>query len=1133
MAGGEKYIAHGILFKYCLDVELSQGKWLFGDKEANNSLALKAGSAEIRGLNTVFSAGITQLRVPFMAMIDFRGYRLSAMSFLPIDKQTLIYGSCDAGKTVKAEDPLVNDLMKELGKRLNLCEHLVGDKVIYGPGDIEVHHSMIDSRYYVLDFARLLPPMEPQPNTPNSIFFRFLRPEFVKSNEIPLCSDAFSMWLSKDPQMTKKNKDIRDACVRLEEVNKQFACSLCRSYKRFLAVTASPSALCSEMHKEGINLSFMGKLRNEVALIVPAPNYKDKLLCFILQEMVARSIKYILKKDFQNITHSIADAGKSEGVIAKVLNFICDPSKQPGFWKEVVYVLQANFRNCPFLPDEEELAFVNLINPLDIINRLTYLCSFKINPDVMEEFDDVQNRQFFPTDIIEITPRVKYMSFIDYIQGVKFLEEVLSAQSKNTPLRHDRNRLLMAREKIQEALNKNSSDKDCQLASFQISLELLKIDCNSNDRKILQNLIDNLSCDLPNLWQFQLSLYSKLGSLSSSSKKPIKTDIPELLGTYETYVSYLRNSYQLWKTVRVSFRNFRAFLRDWAGEIMNVVLEKVESEELPLTARESEETRTRPGSVMIGGKKERPSYTITNTSGGKGIWEYEGEKEETWVRYDTKSQNQIEEAYLGGDTETVLKHGFFERDGYTVTFNPMAQSNNITKNTRNIRRIKIRYNLSITMPSLQKGIINLEHVRNKSLREVMRSRASSAIYADDYNLTDKNGVIVLKDAPYHSEECVIKITKGGRMGGSLVWFFMKNSLTDIEEAILKEKTFNPYQIISATSLNLDQIPSLFQKKSVSEFDLATVCDYVDILIHKATQVNKKESFPSSKFVWEWLDDVIWWEYLPLISKSIEAHYLSEKTGEFEFKWKEGMPRIYQRTNYIINLTKKTQTNAHTTFSRSIRRVSKLKNYKYVSFLVSIWCCYLMMAKISNEISIKRLFFVGESVSTNPDSKTKKEWNEDKPCITNRVITLTWQLLELTDKYGLKRAIKKVPNSERKSSSASSSMVVSSRNKNENQLLRLNVISGTAEGSKPANFTVKVKDKQKKLSTSPAPLKNIITWNEQFTFSVDISKSPSIELILYEGEKKLGQVKIQLKKVGETTVDITKKNKITYSIELIS
>jgi hypothetical protein len=39
------------------------------------------------------SCGIPEIRVPLMALVDFLGFRVTAMSLLPISQSTLIYGT--------------------------------------------------------------------------------------------------------------------------------------------------------------------------------------------------------------------------------------------------------------------------------------------------------------------------------------------------------------------------------------------------------------------------------------------------------------------------------------------------------------------------------------------------------------------------------------------------------------------------------------------------------------------------------------------------------------------------------------------------------------------------------------------------------------------------------------------------------------------------------------------------------------------------------------------------------------------------------------------------------------------------------------------------------------------------------
>src|SRR5690349_20535631 len=114
---------------------------------------MKTGGLELKGLMRYY--GCEGLHVPLMAVIDYRGFRLVAMSILPIEKKkTLIYGSSDAGKTVHASDPYFNKMMSQAATKLNLKGHLCGKekesmKFLHGPTDIEGHLGT-DKRYYVL-----------------------------------------------------------------------------------------------------------------------------------------------------------------------------------------------------------------------------------------------------------------------------------------------------------------------------------------------------------------------------------------------------------------------------------------------------------------------------------------------------------------------------------------------------------------------------------------------------------------------------------------------------------------------------------------------------------------------------------------------------------------------------------------------------------------------------------------------------------------------------------------------------------------------------------------------------------------------------------------------------------------------
>eukprot|EP00026_Physarum_polycephalum_P001843 Phypoly_transcript_01846.p1 GENE.Phypoly_transcript_01846~~Phypoly_transcript_01846.p1 ORF type:complete len:502 (+),score=60.52 Phypoly_transcript_01846:73-1578(+) len=206
-AGGEKYIVQGILFKFSVD----KNNLYNGDQ-----YAAKAAGHDLKSLIQVYKCRTKGMHTPMMCLVDYLGYRLIAMSMLPVDLSTLCYGSCDAGNEVRCDIPEFNEKMAKLGKALNLKAHAVGaqGKEIVGPCDIEGHKGR-DNRFYLLDFARLFPPEAPVliSNHKNAHLYRLLRPELVRRFEVPLSSDAFTLFGKRGAGI--HNKEVRQATESL------------------------------------------------------------------------------------------------------------------------------------------------------------------------------------------------------------------------------------------------------------------------------------------------------------------------------------------------------------------------------------------------------------------------------------------------------------------------------------------------------------------------------------------------------------------------------------------------------------------------------------------------------------------------------------------------------------------------------------------------------------------------------------------------------------------------------------------------------------------------------------------------------------------------------------------------------
>jgi hypothetical protein len=77
---------------------------------------------------------------------------MSAQAFLPLGKNSLKYGSSDAGITVHKDDEKLNALMEEAARRLNLRAYAVGSSsaaVNHNPDELRRRtlHAAVDIGY--------------------------------------------------------------------------------------------------------------------------------------------------------------------------------------------------------------------------------------------------------------------------------------------------------------------------------------------------------------------------------------------------------------------------------------------------------------------------------------------------------------------------------------------------------------------------------------------------------------------------------------------------------------------------------------------------------------------------------------------------------------------------------------------------------------------------------------------------------------------------------------------------------------------------------------------------------------------------------------------------------------------------
>lgn len=277
IAGGQKFIKEGILFKFAIPSKLFQE-----DIEA----AMKVAGHDLKSLIQFSNLSVPDLCYPLMTLVDYLGYRLVAMSLLPIDNDTLEFGSANAGRMIHDSNPALSEKMALVGKKLNLKSHKVSSESnirMHTPVDMEGHAAK-NGYFYALDFSRLFPPeSHPTAERPYNYLFKLLRPEFVLSYPLPLSPDGFSNFQDKEESLIN-NRELSQAIFHLRAVTiPKFTAFLNQS-----DLGPTSPKLIEEMHRYGVNCRHLG--------LVLAAMIKTEWRQVIFIEMVSRTMKTKMRR---------------------------------------------------------------------------------------------------------------------------------------------------------------------------------------------------------------------------------------------------------------------------------------------------------------------------------------------------------------------------------------------------------------------------------------------------------------------------------------------------------------------------------------------------------------------------------------------------------------------------------------------------------------------------------------------------------------------------------------------------------------------------------------------------------------------------------------------------------------------
>lgn len=353
-AGGEKYLINGIMFKFAVDT-MKRGGPMYGSDYA----AAKVAGHELKGLENYMQCEVPELSFPLMCLVDFMGFRLVALTHLPLEPGSLRYGTENAGLETHC-DPIFSSLMSRTATHLNLAPHLAVPSpgvLLHSACDIEGHEGF-DGRRYLLDFSRSMPPVSPDFSIHNGHLFRLFRREAVRAYEKPLCPDAFSGFISCDPNRRQFNDDIRDATAwLLTEVIPRRSREIARQILEHIELSSVLGVEPSyELHRHGINMRYLGHIID--ALLKSSDPKFEVVAIVLLIETIARVIKNSLRRILRSQMQSLKVALVSPyaSTIIRYLNIVlseppqhnpsspCDLSESVvSAWTSIAFFVQKTF----------------------------------------------------------------------------------------------------------------------------------------------------------------------------------------------------------------------------------------------------------------------------------------------------------------------------------------------------------------------------------------------------------------------------------------------------------------------------------------------------------------------------------------------------------------------------------------------------------------------------------------------------------------------------------------------------------------------------------------------------------------------------------------------------------------------
>ncbi len=461
--GGSKYVVRDVLFK------LGNGD-LFSEYPDPLYIANKIQGHELKGLKSYFGwffnkGTLGLVSFPLMALIDFKGHRITAMSELPIcGAETLILGSMNAGGecNVENKDQALSNLVNTASAALGLKPHFVtngksagGETEITCCVDLEGHRGK-DGKKYLLDFSRTFPPVfkpseERQDFDKLWPFYSMFRAEFLLRYKVftLLSPDAYSNFQSplRPEEKNQNHADIRQAT---EFLKTQVVHNVCVSLSTSVSeVGEGPRSLSHTFHREGLNVRYLGLVYELLA----TKFYSEHVKC-VLKEVIAEALTRVLKNHVRGLWRAADGESNQLDATRDCFNAFFGKSRNEEQWlARNPYVMPGLISKFLFSPKNAKFAVITFRTgsfieqsggaltsiKFVVLKRVTEDTGLVVDAEVMQDLGmgggSMRGRAFETETVFDgldfsFTERVKQLDIVQrafglaqYLKGMQMIQE--------------------------------------------------------------------------------------------------------------------------------------------------------------------------------------------------------------------------------------------------------------------------------------------------------------------------------------------------------------------------------------------------------------------------------------------------------------------------------------------------------------------------------------------------------------------------------------------------------------------------------------------------------------------------------------------------------------------------------------